>query len=114
MNEKDKLLALKEYYLSIEHPFWKREEWVKKVISIFQGSGGKNEKFSTEEWYIRQIEHCYTAPRRFYKFQVDSLLYMKSKKEKEELEEKIDIEENKRIENFKQRVNDRLKWYNSL
>lgn len=53
MNEKDKLLALKEYYLSIEHPFWKKEEWVKKVTSIFQGSSVENKKFSTEEWYIR-------------------------------------------------------------
>lgn len=35
MNVKDKLLALKEYYLSIKHPFWKREEWVNRVTSIF-------------------------------------------------------------------------------
>lgn len=48
------------------------------------------------------------------KFQVDSLLYMKSGKEKEELEEKIEFEENERIKIFKQRVNERLKWYNSL
>jgi hypothetical protein len=114
VNEKDKLLALKEYYLSIEHPFWKREEWVNKVTSIFQGSGGENKKFSIEEWYIRQIERCYTAPRRFYKFQIDSSLYMKSGKEKEELKEKIEFEENERIKIFKQRVNERLKWYNSL
>ena len=71
MNVKDKLLALKEYYLSIEHPFLKREEWVNRVTSIFQGSGGKNKKFSIEEWYIRQIERRYTEPSRFYKFQVD-------------------------------------------
>lgn len=39
---------------------------------------------------------------------------MKSGKEKEELEEKIEIEENKRFEIFNRRVNERLKWYNNL
>ena len=115
MNEKIKLKKLKERYINFEHPHWTKEQWHKKIDVIFEGSNW-NEKWDLKTQIIRELERCYTAPRKKWKILESELAYLNNNEyqRKKEIEDILEIEKEKRRNTFKKRVEDALKWYEQL
>lgn len=102
MNDKDKVEKLKDRYLNIDHPHWSKEDWIKKLNSIFS-EGHRDKSITYEEELIRNVEMAYNAPTR----------RMKLTREMGNIQN-YEVDRNKRLENFNKRKKEMLEWYRSL
>ena len=115
MNEKTKLKKLREKYSNLAHPHWTKEQWLKKIDVIFK-EGHWSEKWDLKTQIIRELEKCYTAPRKRAKVLESELAYLGDKdvQRKREVESILEKEKKSRWGIFNKRVDDALKWYNQL
>lgn len=99
----DKIEILKNRYLNTEHPYWKREDWIKKVHSIFTDMHYR-EDVTLEEQYIFDLERCLIVPTS-----------VERRKEKRKLsEEEYSELTKKRVNITQEKTKNVLEWYNNL
>ncbi|MDO4814335.1 MAG: hypothetical protein Q3988_04485 [Gemella sp.] len=99
----EKLEKLKNRYLNIEHPYWRQNDWLKKVESIFTDIHYRKD-ITLEEQYIFDLERCLVTPATSERYREKIKL---SDDEYSELTKK-------RVKIVTEKTKEVVEWYNKL
>ncbi|MDO4814564.1 MAG: hypothetical protein Q3988_05645 [Gemella sp.] len=99
----EKLEKLKIRYLNTEHSYWKQEDWIKKVHSIFTDMHYRKD-MTLEEQYIFEAEYCLLTPNIRERYREKISLS----------DEELRVLISKRVKTAKENTKKTLKWYNNV